>query len=287
MPYGFATHLVEKGYKTETIESYLKVTGQFFSFINLVYPNGKEPYEISPSDIKNYLENQEKRKKSISTINKELTILKNLFNYLWEVDKVPVDPAVKIKRYRAEDKPSISITFKEITELLDKVLNNSSYSSYRKAVFILAVKGLRTSEYRFKKSDVKIEASQDYVEICLPNRVMILKGMEANYFIEYYYEAQFLETDYVFTTKRAETNDLVPIEVMGVLNQLRMISNDYLPSQTESLTLINIRKALAYELYVKQRLSIQMIAKELGIEEKSASSYIKKLIEGTTEANIS
>ncbi|MBT2695849.1 hypothetical protein J7E79_00090 [Bacillus sp. ISL-40] len=45
------------------------------------------------------MEEQLERDKSISTVNKELAIIKTFFHYLWEINKVPVDPAVKIKRF--------------------------------------------------------------------------------------------------------------------------------------------------------------------------------------------
>lgn len=276
MPFGFIKHIENKGYSSETIKSYEKVIQQFFAYIKYTYPNNKEPFQISPLDIKNYLEEQLEKAKSISTINKELAILKTLFNYFWEIDKVPVDPAVKIKRYKDTTKLKLEITYEEVTELLNKVLYHHEYSPVRKAIFLLATKGLKTADFRFTKDDVVDR--DDSVEILLKNRSIVLEGIEASYFREYFNECLTNGSEYVFvTTPRGEEMG-GPIQVMSILSHLRAISHDFL-GDIQPLTLIAIRKALAYELYTRRN-SIQMIARELGIEENSASNYLKNITEG-------
>ncbi|WP_141432314.1 site-specific integrase [Bacillus sp. 03113] len=278
MPYGFIRHIENKGYSQETVTSYEKVLGQFFGYIKSMYPNNKEPYEISPSDIKNYLAFQKKKGKSISTINKELTVIKMLFHFLWEIDKVPVDPAVKLKRFKNNNKPTITIFYEEIESILPKVITNKEYTAQKKAIFLLALKGLKSSEFRFKKENVVYHEHQDYAEIHLKNRVIRLEGNEATIFLEHYLQASTMEGEFVFTTKHHGENLVGPIQVMSILNHLKSISEDYrLP---EHLTLVTIRKALAYHLYTKKRYSIQYIAKELGVEENTISLYLKNIMEG-------
>ncbi|QCJ45476.1 integrase (plasmid) [Bacillus sp. S3] len=280
MPYGFIKHLENEGYSEETVKSYEKIIVQFFSFIQSTYPGSKEPFQISSTDIKNYLEEQLNNEKTISTINKELAILKTLFNYLWEIDKVPVDPAVKIKRFKVKNLPKVDVTFEELEELLIKVLQNGEYSKLRKVIFLLATKGLKTADFRFKKEDVKESIKEDTITIQLRKRTITLVGREVTYFQEYFYETIFNGSDYVFTTKPHGEEYGGPIQVMSILNHLRAISSDYLGENVQPLTLISIRRAIAFHLY-SQRHSIQAIAKKLGIEENSASNYLKYLTEGT------
>lgn len=277
MPYGFIGHLENKGYSEETVKSYEKVITQFFSFIQSTYPDNKEPFQISAKDIKTYLEKQREKDKSVSTVNKELAILKTLFNYLWEINKVQVDPAVKIKRYKVNNLPKVDITFEEVEEVLKKVLKNDNYSKLRKAIFLLATKGLKTADFRFKKEDVIDSDKEELLTINLRNRSIVLEGIEASYFQEYFYETMFNESEYVFTTKPHGEEQGGPIQVMSILNHLRAISNDYLGDNNEPLTLVSIRRSIAYNLYM-QKMSIQSIAKTLGIEEYSASNYIRHLI---------
>ena len=277
MPYGFIRHIENKGYSSETIRSYEKVIGQFFFYIKNTYPDNKEPFQISPLDIKNYLEEQLEKGKSITTINKELAIIKTMFNYFWEIDRVPVDPAVKIKRYKNHEKLKLDVNYSQITELLHCTLQHDEYSSLRKAIFLLAAKGLKTADFRFKKEDVTVLHDARSVEIILKTRSIHLEGDEAACFLEYFHECLTNGSEFVFiTTPRGEEKG-GPIQVMSILIHLRAISNDFLANSVP-LTLIAIRRALAFELYQK-RYSIQMIARELGIEENSASNYLKNITE--------
>ncbi|RHW35974.1 integrase [Neobacillus notoginsengisoli] len=283
MPYGFIRHLEDKGYSEETILSYEKVTNNFINFIASVYPENKEPFHINPSDIKNYLDLQLKSDKSVGTVNKELAILKTFFNFLWETNKIPVDPIVKIKRFKVQTFPEVDVSFEEINTILQKVLLNPEYTTLRKSIFILATKGLKTSDYRFKKDYVQDSIQDDRVKIKLRNRVIQLEGKEASYFREYFYEAMFNDSDYVFTTRQRKQKINGPIQVMSILNHLRAISVDYLPEDTQQLTLLSIRRSIAFKLY-KEKHSIQSIAKALGIEESTASNYLKNLVVGTQMA---
>jgi site-specific recombinase XerD len=279
MPYGFIQHIENKGYSLETIKSYDKVISQFFAYIQNMYPDNKEPFQISPSDIKNYLEEQQEKEKSISTINKELAIIKTMFHYFWEIDKVPVDPAVKIKRYKVNRNIKIEVTYEQISKILKKTLSNDEYSSLRKAIFLLAAKGLKTADFRFKREDVILK-NEDEVTIQLKNRMVTLIGKEARYFREFYDESMTNGSKFVFVTKKHGDEFGGPIQVMSILSHLRAISQDYLPSDSGPLTLLSIRRALAFELY-RSKASIQVIARELGIEESSASNFLKNITEGT------
>jgi site-specific recombinase XerD len=281
MPYGFIKHIEDKGYRSETVKSYEKVVNQFFRYLMNSFPSIKEPFQISPTDIKNYLEDQLERDKSISTINKELAILKTLFHYLWEINMVPVDPAVKITRFKIETELKVDVNYDEILTILDKVLSNKEYSKVRKAIFLLAVKGLKTADFRFTKDDVLDCIEDNKIVIKLKNRSITLQGIEATYFRKYYYETIHSESEYVFTTKPHGEQIGVPIQVMSILNHLRAISQDYLRENSPSFTLISIRRALIINLYHK-KYSIQMIANELGIEENSASNYLKYIVQSTS-----
>jgi site-specific recombinase XerC len=284
MPYGFIKHIEDKGYSSETVKSYKKVINQFFRYLMNSFPSNKEPYQISPTDIKNYLEEQLERDKSISTINKELAILKTLFHYLWEINKVPVDPAVKIKRFKVEKNLKVEVTYDEILTILEKVLSKKEYSKLRKVIFLLAVKGLKTADFRFTKDDVLDCIEDNKIVIKLKDRSITLHDIEATYFREFYKETMYSESEYVFTTKPHGEQYGVPIQVMSILNHLRAISQDYLRGNFQAFTLISIRRAIALNLYLK-KFPLQMIAKELGIEENSASNYLKYITQCTLRQN--
>lgn len=276
MPYGFIKHIENNHYRLETIRSYEKILKQFFSYLSYEYQAIKEPYQISSSDIKNYLTSQHEKGKSLSTINKELAILKTFFHYLWEINKVSVDPAVKIKRYKVKPTRQIEVSYEQITDCLQKTLHNNRYSPLRKVIFLLAAKGLKTADFRFKKDDVTIDRKHTQVEILLSTRIIYLSGEEAECFIDYFEEIKSQQSEYVFVTKSQHDDALAPVQVMSILNHLRAVSFEYLPKKAQALTLISIRRALMHYLYAK-KYPIQKIAQQLGIEERSVSNYLKNL----------
>lgn len=281
MPYGFIKHIENKGYSVETVSSYHRVIHHFFSFIRKTYPNNKEPHQISSKDIKTYMKEQINiKEKSISTVNKELAILKSFFNYLWEEDIVPVDRACKIKRYEDKEKLSSDLNYRDIIDLKHKVLTTKSYSLKRKVIFILAVEGLKISEFRFLKDDVIDDIEKNLIIIKLKNRDIKLIGQDALYFQEYYYENFFNGSEYVFITKSYSKDKAmvieVPIQIMSVMNHLRAINKDYFTERSINLTLTTIRRAMSLHYY-EEGFSIQEIANKLGIEESTTSHYLKLL----------
>lgn len=286
MPYGFIKHLENKGYSRETLISYEKVIGQFFSYLTILYPENKEPFQISSKDIKDYMAAQEEKEKSPSTINKELTIIKSFFNYLWEIDKVPVDPAVKIKSLKIKKRVEVKTFYEELINKLEPILSHKEYPMVRKTIFLLALKGLKYSDFLFKKEDVLISHLDDQVEITLKHKTILLKENEASIFIEFYNQSLFNSSDFVFTSKiytKRDNDDnqeeFGPIQLMTILNHLKVISSDF--KFGENLNLTIFRKSLAHYMYTKEKESLQTIARRLGIEENTASSYLKFITEST------
>ncbi|MEY8742054.1 tyrosine-type recombinase/integrase [Bacillales bacterium AN1005] len=288
MPYGFIKNLENKGYSRETLISYEKVIGQFFSYLTILYPENKDPFQISSKDIKNYMVAQEEKEKSPSTINKELTIIKSFFNYLWEIDNVPVDPAVKIKSLKIKKRVEVKTFYEELTNKLEPILSHKEYPMVRKTIFLLALKGLKYSDFLFKKEDVLISQLDDQVEITLKHKTILLKENEASIFIEFYNQSLFKSSDFVFTSKiytKREDDDnqekYGPIQLMTILNHLKVISSDF--NFGENLNLTIFRKSLAHYMYTKEKESLQTIARRLGVEENTASSYLKFITESTAE----
>ncbi|MBH0164090.1 hypothetical protein IHV12_04140 [Fictibacillus sp. 7GRE50] len=62
MPYGFIKHIENKEYSSESTKSYEKVLNQFFSYLNYIIADSKEPLQISSGDINYNLTNQQAKK---------------------------------------------------------------------------------------------------------------------------------------------------------------------------------------------------------------------------------
>ncbi|MGN7299755.1 tyrosine-type recombinase/integrase [Ferdinandcohnia sp. SAFN-114] len=268
--YGYGGYLSENGYRDDTIDSYRKSIDLFYAFIDKKYGKEKAVFEINPSDIKGFLQDKIEQGNSLKTVNKHLTILKGFFDYLWNKDIVMVDPAVKISRYKVIETKVNVMDYSFLLELLPKVLTNPDYNALRKSIFILALKGLRVSDFQIQKDNV-IEKG-NIVQLDLKKRIVMLVDDEKSYFIEYYYESIFNGSDYVFVTKKHKEN-IVPIEIMSIYTHLNAISNDYqLP---QKLSLNDIRTSYAYYLHANKNYSVQKISETLGIELDSAAQLVK------------
>ncbi|MGF6949986.1 hypothetical protein QF028_002491 [Neobacillus sp. B4I6] len=146
---------------------------------------------------------------------------------------------------KVEKELKVLVTYDELLTILEKVLSNSEYSKLRKAIFLLAVKGLKTADFRFTKDDVSDSIEDNKIIIQLRNRSISLKDAEATYFREFYHETVYSENEYVFTTTPHGKQNGGPIQVMSILNHLRAISQYYLDENFPALTLISIRRAFA------------------------------------------
>ena len=270
MPYGYTSYMEREGYSTETITSYVKTVRAFFKYIDMKYEKNKEVYEITPKDIKTFIDSCLNEGHSKLTCNKHLSILKSFFDYLWQKDKVASDPTVKIKRLVVEENKKTEITYQQLLDIFPDILSNPSYSSLRKAIYVLTLKGLRHSEFQFKKDSV-IDMG-DSITIKLKKHEINLTDDAAEAFLNYYFESQFNGTPYVFITKKHDSTS-VPIEIMSLYAHINAISNDY--GLSTKLNLNMIRHAYAYYLYKQKRYTIESISTILGIKPASAAQLVK------------
>lgn len=273
LPFGYARYLEDEGYSPKTVETYVDVVNVFFQHLDKTYKRKKELYEISPKDIKDFLEELLNQGSKVSTVNKHLTILKGFFDYLWERDKIPIDPAAKIKRYQKREIKPLAYTYEQLLELQPKVLQKD-YSFLRKSVFILALRGLRTADFQFTKDCV--EEKSGVVHIKQKKLTIILEGLEAECFMRYYYESLFNESDYVFVTKK-HSGEIIPIHKESLYTHLNIITKDF--KIRPRLSLNGIRHARVYYLHKKKGYTVDDIAKTFGIQKTSAANLIKFSLE--------
>lgn len=271
MPFGYSDFLLEKSKSPETIDSYVKEVNYFFAFLDFKYKRKKELYEITSKDIRDYLEDKKIKGSKPVTINKYITILKSFFDYLWTINKIPVDPSSKIKRIKEKEIYNQDLTYQTLLDITLNVLNNRDYSAFRKVIFTLALAGFRASEFQILKENVSINTLEVEVTIKTKKRKLVLKELKAEFFMEYYYhESMFNLSDYVFVTNK-HNEESVPVEGMTIYTHLRSISEDY---NLPKLVLNDIRHAYAHYLYKEKQFTIEDIATEFGIEENSAALLV-------------
>lgn len=258
-----------------TIEDYVSLVEQFFSYIDSLHKNDElELFEIQTRHIRDFLTKKQKEDKNeLSTVNKNLTILKKFFNYLWEIDKIPVDPAGKIKHKKVNEVKSAIVPYEILLEILPKVIQNKEYSNLKKVIYILALHGFRIQDYHIYKKDIIVK--QDSVTIFPKlHEPVELFSVEADLFVSVYHDSMFIDSPYVFNTKRKKEQKYVPIEVMGIYKHLSEIKEDY--NIPLNLNTNNIRHAYAFYLYHTKAYSFERIADVLGIENYSAALLVRE-----------
>lgn len=275
MLFGYEQHLIDGHKSAETIDTYTKTINQFFAYMDNFYNKKIELHEIKPSDIKNFLHNKlEHSKNSISTLNKHLTILSSFFDFLWENNKIIIDPAAKIKRFKETKIEAKTLKYEFLLEIKDQVLSNGNYSNLRKAIFILALKGIRPSQYQFKKTCVTEKENE--VLLSLRSHNIILQDNDAEYFMSAYYDSCFHSSNYMFITKKQD-NSFVPIELMSIYTHLNAISKDY--NLEKKLNLNDIRYSYVYYLHTHKSYSIENISENLGLGYDSSAQLLRNTME--------
>lgn len=258
-----------------TIGDYISLVEQFFGYLDSTHKEEPlELYEIQTRHIREFLLKKLKQDNNeLSTINKNLTILKKFFNFLWESNQIPIDPTTKIKHKKINDEKSLIIPYEILLDILPQVINNKKYSNLKKIIYLLALHGFRIKDFHIFKKDV-IDKGDSVVIFPKTHEPVELFSTHADIFMAVYNESLFIDSPYVFTTKRNKEKKYVPIEVMGIYKHLSEIKQDF--NLPVNLNTNNIRHSYAYFLYHAKGYSFERIAEVLGIENYSAALLVKE-----------
>ena len=133
--------LIDKGYSTNTIESYRRDLTKFLN-----YNKNKNINDISNKDLKEYVKYLNKENLNEKSISRNISSLKSFYKFLVIDKKINTNPSESI--YIPKTKKSLPniLTEDEIINLLDINLNDN-YSYRNKAMLeLLYATGLRVSE---------------------------------------------------------------------------------------------------------------------------------------------
>lgn len=281
-------HYLEKeGKSEETIKSYKKELQLFIHWLDNNYKTRKELFEITYKDLFLYLnEKEETGTHNNRTLNKLTTIFKRYFYYLWDNGKIPYNPAAKLKTRENKSIKSLKYTYKDLLFIKSQLIASKEWSLLSKTIFILALNGLRYTQFHFKKKDVKDDIAENKAYIYCSNRMLVLEGNDRDVFLEYFYgKSVFNQSDYVFESKKRD-NTLISIESMTINQQFKKISNAF---NIPKISFIGIRAAYVDYLVNEKDYSTQELANHLGLIHQSAAALIdrtNKQLENPVESKI-
>lgn len=137
-----------KGISEKTLELEEAYIFLFLSFVEGQYGKTVQLHEIRPSDVTRFLDEQSENN-SDHTIIRKISVLRNWFDYLWRMNKIPIDYMAKFKYHRVLDpgKPKIDFSYQQLLEGKEKVLR-SDISLNAKVVFLLIMRGIRVRDIR-------------------------------------------------------------------------------------------------------------------------------------------
>jgi site-specific recombinase XerD len=267
-----------------TVEDYISLAEQFLAYLDATNKEDTlELNEIQTRHVREFLIKKRKQDKNeLSTINKNLTILKKFFNFLWESKQIAIDPTTKLKHKKIKDESSILLPYEMLLDILPGVIKNNSYSNLKKIIYILALHGFRVQDYHILKKEI-IDKTESVMIFPKTHEPIELYGVHADIFIAVYNDSLFNSSPYVFTTKRKKEDKYVPIEVMGIYKHLSDIKEDY--NLPVNLNTNSIRHSYAFYLYFTKGYTFERIADILGIENYSAALLVRESEKRMKKAN--
>lgn len=146
-----------KGISEKTLaleEAYISL---FLSSVDSHYGKKVELHEIRPVDVTWFLDIQSENN-SDHTIIRKISVLRNWFDFLWRMKKIPIDYMAKFKYYRVLDpeRQEIEFSYFQLLERKEKVMY-SSLSLNAKVIFLLTMRGLRVRDIVSLDIDQMIE----------------------------------------------------------------------------------------------------------------------------------
>jgi integrase/recombinase XerD len=275
MPYGYEKYRLEKGISPNTVVHEVQLIRALFAYLRKTYKKQVEPHEIRPVDIQKFLQQQHETGIKDSTLNRKLIYIRQWFDYMWQIGRIPVDFMPKFKFAEKLDltPPDIHMDYEALLAKKDAVLESDQLSLTAKILFLLYMRGLRLRdmiaieidnfEDKGQALSLVVEKKDGYV--C----ELEFTGQEIPVLQEGIDRAIFRETTYLLSSK--------------VKNQYTVFQLGSLSDYTEALTAFvgmpmrsgDIRFAYVHYLYSVEHKNLEDIQRILGVSLDSASRILK------------
>lgn len=275
MPYGYEKYRLENGISPNTVVHEVQLIHSLLAFLARSYKKSVEPHEIRPVDIQNFLHEQRKNGIKDSTLNRKIIFIRQWFDYMWRIGRIPVDFMPKFKYSEKLDltPPDIHLDYAQLLAKKDAVLDTDQLSLNAKILYILYLRGLRLRdmasidianfEDKGHKLTLAFEKKDGYmsrIDFTGKEITVLLEGIE---------RAIFRGTPYLLSSK--------------VNNEFTMFQMGSLSDYTEALSAFvgmpmrsgDIRFAYVHYLYSEEQKNLEEIQEILGVSLDSASRILK------------
>lgn len=275
MPYGYEKYRLEKGISPNTVIHEVQLIHSLFAYLRHTYKKSVEPHEIRPLDIQNFLLEQQAAGIKDSTLNRKLIHIRQWFDYMWRIGKIPIDFMPKFKFSKKLDlTPSdIHLNYKDLLAKKESVLAAEQLSLNAKILFILYMRGLRLRDMasidvtnftdKGHKLSLAVEKKDGFV--CRLDFI----GKEIPVLLEGIERAVFRGTPYLLSSK---VDGKYTFFQMGSLSDYTDALSAFLGIPMRSG---DIRFAYVHYLYSEEQKNLEEIQQILGVSIDSASRILK------------
>lgn len=159
----FKQYLINKRYKSKTVETRLRDVQLFFDWLKLQNIN---PAEVSYADLLAYVKFCRSRGNKLTTLKQKMKSVQLFYAFLVSQKQIPLNPCDDIKlRKGTKNIPSNILSIEELEELYEKIPADSPISKRNKVILSLMIyQGLETGAIRkLRQEDVKLEQGKLYV----------------------------------------------------------------------------------------------------------------------------
>jgi integrase/recombinase XerD len=276
MPYGYEKYRLKNGISPNTVIHEVQLIRALFAYLRKTYKKTVEPHEIRPADIQKFLQEQHETGIKDSTLNRKLIHIRQWFDYMWQIGKIPVDFMPKFKLAQKLDltPADIHINYEDLLGKKDAVLESSQLSLNAKILFLLYMRGLRLRDM----VAIEIDDFADHGDVMALTFEkkdgyacqLEFSGKEVPVLRDAVQRAAMRSTPYLLSSK---TKDGFSMFKMGSLSDYTEALTDFVGTPIRSG---DIRFAYVHYLYAVQHKNLEEIQEILGVSLDSASRMLKE-----------
>ncbi|ERI09844.1 tyrosine-type recombinase/integrase [Aneurinibacillus aneurinilyticus] len=221
----YEKYLMEQMRADLTIHSYMMEMTIFFAWLGRVHPH-IELHDIGYSTVTQFIEEELKVGRQVSTVNKKISALKSYFHFLWLKGVIGLDPCAKLKRRRDEKEEQAFYITDEELDFLFHTIEQDAASKNNEALYLRNMAlitvflwgGLRIQEAsNLLWNEIVWQGGSAIVGISLGNlRRIVLNERDARYLRGH--REMSGDTTFVFTSRQGER--MSPRSMQFILNTL-------------------------------------------------------------------
>jgi integrase/recombinase XerD len=281
MPYGYENHRLKNHISPNSIVNEVSLIRSFLKFVEDYYDKSVAPHEIRPIDVRNFLDNERRKPIKDSTVNRKLIYIRVWFNYMWEIEKIPVDFMEKFKYEGLDTTPRsrvITLNYAELLEKKNDVFLNPTVLLTAKLLFLFDMRGMRRRDTLQVTIKDIIDTGDEYTvhvetkdgsanfKVTDPGETsVLLQGIE---------RAIFRNTKYLFAVKKKETDEYV----QETLSSTTITNNAITKAIGYPVYSEILRYSYVHYLHIEKELKLEEIEELLGATRERAASILKEAL---------